>query len=245
MAKTIAVMSGKGGAGKSFLCANMALSLVRKGYSCLIIDTDSGMRNIDIIFGRTESLIFDLSDVSEHRCNLSDAVYSVHNYSNLYIIAGSKDPDFIPTEEFLRKCCIAVSRKFDYIFIDSPAGIGQVVRNVIKAADEIFLVTNPMREAVIPASAVSDIAFKLCPNKEIRLIVNKLNYEGYLKGDMLIDEIVDVCHARLIGVVYESMDMDYCKKKNILLSEFKSHESKQLSNIAARITGEQTPIALR
>lgn len=245
MTQIIAVVSGKGGAGKSFFCANMALALAKRGNSCLIIDTDSGMRNIDIIFGRTESIIFDLSDVAERRCNLVDAVYSVHDYDNLYIIAGSKDPDFVPEEDFLRRCCSAVSSKFDYIFIDSPAGIGNTVRNVIKAADSLILITNPMREAVIPASAVSDIAYKLCPKKEIRLVVNKLNYEGYLQGDMHIDEIVDTCHARLLGVVYESLDTDYCKKKGLLLSELKTKESVQLNNIAERISGDPVPLSLR
>lgn len=244
MSKSIAVISGKGGAGKSFFCINIAAALVKLGFPTVIIDTDSGMRNADILLHKSDSLVFDLSDLAAGNCSLDDALTLVNKSGTFSLIAGAKDADFIPDSDFLSSVAKQLSGRFAFILFDAPAGAGAIVRNVIKAADCITLVTNPPKESAIPAAAVSETAFRLCPNKQISIVLNKVNPKGIAKNEMSPDEIMDACVAKFLGLIYATDEVEKSKNKGQLLSLGSSLEATQLRNIARRICGENVPLLI-
>lgn len=244
MSTSIAVISGKGGAGKSFFCVNIGAALMKLGFPTLIVDTDSGMRNIDLILRKSNSLVFDLSDVAQGNCSLEDAVTPVSSKGSLSMIACAKDPDFIPSAELLRSLADKLSERFAFIIFDAPAGVGATVRNTVEAADRTVVVTNPQKESALPAAAVSETASRISPSKPIHIILNKVDPKGISRRDMSPDEIMDACVARLLGVIYSTDEVEKCRDKGTLLSLTATHEALQLHNIARRLCGESVPLLL-
>lgn len=244
MGNSIAVISGKGGAGKSFFCVNVGAALMKLGFPTLIVDTDSGMRNIDVLLRKSDSLVFDLSDVARGNCSLEDAITPVSSKGSLSIIACAKDPDFVPDAALLRSIADTLSDRFPFIIFDAPAGVGATVRNTVEAADRTVIVTNPQKESALPAAAVAETASRLSPSKPLHILLNKVDPKGISKRDMSPDEIMDACVARFLGVIYSTDEVEKCREKGMLLALTSSLEALQIRNIAKRLCGESVPLLL-
>lgn len=242
MAQSIAVVSGKGGVGKSFFSVNVAAALAAYGHPTLIVDADSGMHNADIILHRDNSFVYDLSDIAADRCSFDDALIDIWNGGALSLIAGAKSPDFIPLADFIKKVSALAEKKFEYVVIDSPAGAGFIVRNVISSADKVVIITNPRKEAVLPAAAIAETAWKLAPKTPTYVVVNMIDQGGIAKGDMTPDKIMDLCVSRLLGVIYETPEVDRYRRLGQLFVSGDSREARQLRNIAERIAGKRIPL---
>lgn len=244
MSRSIAVISGKGGVGKSFFCVNVAAALAMRRCPTLIVDADSGMRNADIILRKSNSFIYDLADLERGGCTFADALVDVAGRGRLALIPGAKDPDYVPSPEFLKKLAEEASKKYKFILFDSPAGIGATVRNAALAADDIVIITNPQKEAAIPAAAAAETVRRSCPDKPAYVVVNRVEPDGLDKRDMSPDQIMDSCRARLLGVIYRTDEVEKARRGNTLLVSRKSLEAVQIKNIAARLCGERAPLAL-
>ena len=244
MSQSIAVISGKGGVGKSFFCVNIAAALAMRGKPALIIDADSGMRNADIILRKSDSFVYDLSDIDKGNCSVGDAIVGVAGGGRLALIPGAKDPDFIPSPEFLKRLAEKAGKKYAFVLFDAPAGAGAVVRSAAQAADSIVIITNPQKEAALPAATAAETVWKLCPDKPTSVVINRVDPKGLKKRDMSPDQIMDACHARLLGVIYDTDEVEEARENRRLLVSGKSREAGQLRNIAARLCGERVPLLL-
>ena len=245
MTQSIAVMSGKGGAGKSFFCVNVATALAMRKMPSLIIDADSGMRNADIILRKSNNFIYDLSDIERGNCSFKDAIVSVAGGGRLALIPGAKDPDYVPSPEFLKDLVAEAGKKYRFVIFDCPAGVGASVRNASIAADRVVIVTNPQKEAALPAATAAETVRRICPDKPFSVLINKVDPRGIKRREMSPDQIMDVCCARLLGIVYQTDEgIEKAQRENTLLVTGKSREAQQLRNAAARLCGEHVPLLL-
>lgn len=244
MAHSIAVISGKGGVGKTFLSVNIAASISAYGHRTLLIDTDSGMCNADILLHKSDSFVYDLSDIAAGYCSLDDALIDVWNNGTFSLIASAKSPDFVPSTAFLKKLIAEAGESFEYIIIDSPAGAGLTVQNVISAADRIAVITTPQKEAVLPAATVSDTVWRIAPEKQAYIVVNKIDRKGIAPGDLSPDKIMDICYARLLGIIYNTDNVEKERKAGRVFASCSYTESRQIRNIASRICGENIPLLI-
>ncbi len=244
MIQSIAVISGKGGVGKSFFCVNVATALALRGKAALIVDADSGMRNADIILRKSDSFIYDLYDIERGNCSFDDAVVDVAGKGKLALIPGAKDSDYVPNAEFLKKLAGEAAKKYSFIIYDCPAGVGASVKSSAAAADKVVIITNPPTESALPASAAAEAVRRSSPDKPFYVVVNRVNPKGLYRRDMSPDKIMDACCARLLGIIYETDEIEKARRANTLPVTGKSREAKQLRNIAARLCGERVPLLI-
>ena len=153
--KTITITSGKGGVGKTTVTVNLAVGLGLRGKKVVCIDGDIGLRNMDVILGLENRIVYDIVDVVEGRCRLKQAMIRDKRLPDLFLVPASqtRDKNSITPEAMIR-LCEEIKSEFDYVLIDSPAGIEQGFKNAIAPADQIFVVTNPEVSAVRDADRI-------------------------------------------------------------------------------------------
>ena len=202
--KVITITSGKGGVGKTTVTANIASALAMTGKKVVAIDADIGLRNLDVVMGLENRIVYDLVDVIEGRCRLRQAMIKDKRQPDLYLIPAAQTRDKMavsPSDMIL--VCDELKQEMDYIIIDSPAGIERGFRNAVAPADEVLIVTNPEVSAVRDADRIIGLleAEEKGPG---RLIINRLKPEMVARGDMLsIDDVLDILAVELIGVIPE------------------------------------------
>ena len=242
--KVITVTSGKGGVGKTTATANLGISLAGLGKKVVVIDADIGLRNLDVIMGLENRIVYDLVDVVEGRSKLWQAMIKHKNFTDLYLIpaAQTRDKmavsptDMIDLADKLREEC-------DYILIDSPAGIERGFRNAIAPADEVLIVTNPEVSAVRDADRIIGLieAANKGPGK---LIINRLKTEMVKKGEMLsADDVVDILGLAIIGIIPEDEYVLSASNSGIPVTlNANSRAGTAFANIARRLNGEEVPL---
>ncbi|GAA0747541.1 septum site-determining protein MinD [Clostridium oceanicum] len=244
MGESIVVTSGKGGVGKTTTSANIGTALASMGNKVVIVDGDTGLRNLDVLMGLENRIVFTLLDVIEKRCRLKQALIKDKRLSNLYLLptAQTRDKEDVKVEHMLN-IINDLKEDFDYVIIDCPAGIERGFESSIVGADRALVVVNPEVTSVRD----SDRVIGKLDSKGIedhQLVVNRLNYEMTKKGEMLgIDDIIDSLAIKLIGVVPDdrSITVSTNKGEPIVLDD-KAASGKAFRNIAKRITGEKVPI---
>ena len=244
MGEVIVITSGKGGVGKTTITANLGIALSKLGKSVIAIDTDIGLRNLDVVMGLENQIVYNLVDVLEGTCRLRQAVIKDRRYNNLYLLpsAQSKDKDSVTPQQMidLTSC---LKEEFDYVLIDSPAGIEQGFENSVVGADKAIVVVNPEITSVRDADRVIG---KLDAKglEDHAVIVNRLNYEMTKRGDMLdVSDIIETLSVKLLGVVPDdrSITVSTNKGEPIVLDD-KAQSGQAFRNIAKRITGEEVPL---
>lgn len=202
MGEVIVITSGKGGVGKTTSSANIGTGLAKLDKSVLMIDTDIGLRNLDVVMGLENRIVYNLVDVIEGECRLKQALIKDRHYPNLQLLpsAQTKDKSAVRPEQMI-KLINGLKKNFDYIILDCPAGIEQGFRNAIAAADRALVVTTPEVSAIRDADRI----IGLLEEKGIRrnhLIVNRLRPELVKRGDMMsAQDIIDLLGVPLIGVI--------------------------------------------
>jgi septum site-determining protein MinD len=241
MGEAIVVTSGKGGVGKTTTTANIGTGLAQLGKSVVVVDGDTGLRNLDVLMGLENRIVFTLMDVIENKCKLKQATIRDKRFPNLYLLptAQTRDKDDINIDQ-MEKLINDLKKEFDYVIIDCPAGIEQGFENAVVAADRALIVVNPEVTSVRDADRViGKLDAKGLENHQ--LIVNRLNYKMVQNGDMLnVDDILDSLAIKLIGVVPDdrSITISTNKGEPIVLND-KAEAGKAYRNIARRITGEE------
>ena len=250
MATVITITSGKGGVGKSTTTANVATALALLGKKVVAVDFDIGLRNLDMILGLENRIVYDVVDVMEDRCNLAQAIIKDKRTPNLHFLPASQTKDkTVLNKDKVEKLITDLKKDFDYIIIDSPAGIESGFEHAIYLADRALIVTTPEISSVRDADRVIgiiDAKSKKAQNGEEvekHIIINRIKPELVEKGEMLaIDDVLDILSLPLIGVVPD--DEDIVKSTNLgkpIVLDEKSMVGEAFRRIAKRIEGEDVP----
>jgi septum site-determining protein MinD len=244
MGEAIVVTSGKGGVGKTTTSANLGTALALQGKKVCMVDTDIGLRNLDVVMGLENRIIYDLVDVVEGRCRLPQALIKDKRFEELYLLpaAQTKDKDSV-TPDNVKAIILELKKDFDFVIIDCPAGIEQGFKNAVAGADKAIVVTTPENAAVRDADRI----IGLLENAKIsgpKLIINRIRVNMVKKGEMLdIDEICSVLAIDLLGIVPD--DEHVIKAANSgepTVMNPTSRAAIAYRNIARRILGETVPL---
>lgn len=242
-AVVITVTSGKGGVGKTTVTVNLAVSLALRGKKVVCIDGDIGLRNMDVILGLENRIVYDLVDAVEGRCRLKQAMIRDKRLPDLYLIPASqtRDKDALTPEQMIQ-LCNDLRNDFDYILIDSPAGIEQGFKNAIAPADKVLVVTNPEVSAVRDADRIIGIieAEGKGPGE---LVLNRINKAMVDRGDMMNqDDVMELLAIEMVGLIPEDSNVVVSTNRGTPIAfDEKAAAGIAFRNLAARIDGESVP----
>ena len=242
-ARVLTITSGKGGVGKTTAVANLAVALAAMGQKAVCIDSDIGLRNLDVVLGLENRIVYDLVDVVEGRCRLRQAMIHDKRLPELYLIpaAQTRDKSAVSPSDMVR-LCDELRPECDWVLIDSPAGIERGFKNSIAAADKVIVMTNPEISAVRDADRVIGL-LEAEDKGPASLILNRLNPVMVKRGDMLsVEDVLDLLAIDLIGIVPEDENVIVASNKGQPLAlDAKSKAGQAFRNIARRLMGEQVP----
>ncbi len=241
--KVVTVTSGKGGVGKTTATANIGAALASNGKKVVCIDADIGLRNLDVVLGLENRIVYDLVDVVEGRCRLRQAMIRDKHLNELYLIpaAQTRDKSAVSPSDMVR-LCDELRPDYDYIMIDSPAGIERGFRNAIAPADIVLVVTNPEVSAVRDADRIIGL-IEAEEKGPARLVINRIKPEMVRRGDMLsADDVLELLAVELIGLIPEDehVVMSTNQGSPIVLNG-KSKAGEAFRSIARRLDGEEVP----
>ena len=243
-ARVIVITSGKGGVGKTTTTANIGAALADKGHKVLLIDTDIGLRNLDVVMGLENRIVYDLIDVIEGRCRVSQALIKDKRCQNLVLLPAAqiRDKNDVNTDQ-MKELIYSLKESFDYILIDCPAGIEQGFKNAIAAADEAIVVTTPEVSATRDADRIIGL-LEAAGIKNPKIVVNRLRIDMVKEKNMLsVEDILDILAVKLLGVVPDDENVVISTNKGEpLVYKGDSLAAKAFKNIASRIEGVEVPL---
>ncbi|SFM05531.1 septum site-determining protein MinD [Gracilibacillus orientalis] len=244
MGEAIVITSGKGGVGKTTTTANLGTSLALLEKKVCLIDTDIGLRNLDVIIGLENRIIYDIVDVLEKRCKISQALIKDKRFDCLYLLPAAQTSDKSAlTPEGMVHIIEELKPDYDYILIDCPAGIEQGYRNAVAGADKSIVVTTPEKSSVRDADRIIGL-LEQEDMEPPHLIINRIRNHMVKSGDMMdVDEIIQVLSIDLLGIVAD--DDDVIKASNHgepVAFQPNTRASIAYRNIARRILGESVPL---
>ena len=246
MGEVIVITSGKGGVGKTTTTANLGSALAMAGKKVALIDTDIGLRNLDVVMGLENRIVYDLVDVIEEKCKLRQALIKDKRFQELFLLpaAQTRDKNAI-NEEQMKDLIEELKKDFDYILVDCPAGIEQGFKNAIAGADRALVVTT----AEISAIRDADRIIGLLESSDIKnpeLIVNRLRTSMVRKGEMMdVDDIVDLLSIDLIGVVPDDENIiTQTNKGEPVVSNKGAPSGKAYIEISRRLLGENIEVTI-
>lgn len=240
MGKVIVVTSGKGGVGKTTTSANIGAGLASEGYKVVLVDTDIGLRNLDLILGLENRIVYNLVDVVEKNCKLKQALIKDKRYDNLFLLptAQTRDKNAV-SEEQMKELVLNLKEEYDFVIMDCPAGIEQGFKNAIVAADIAIVVTTPEVSAVRDADRIVGL-LEANEITENYLIVNRLRPELVKKGDMMSsDDVVDILAVDLIGIVPDDENIVVYSNNGEPIVNSDTLAGKAYKNIVKRLLGEK------
>ena len=244
-AKAIVVTSGKGGVGKTTTTANVGAALAKQGERVAVVDTDVGLRNLDVVMGLEGRVVYDLIDVFEGRCKLKQALIRDKRVDNLHLIAASQTKDKSALSEARMQETVRLlleEEEFDRVLIDSPAGIESGFQTAASAAEGALVVVNPEVSSVRDADRIIGL-LEAREVREVRLIINRLRPEMVQRGDMLeVDDVLEILGVKLIGIVPEDERILVSTNLGSPASLDESNRAgNEFRNIARRLLGEEIP----
>ena len=242
--RTIVITSGKGGVGKTTATANLGTALAMRGHRVVVIDTDIGLRNLDVIMGLENRIVYDLVNIVEGKCRLRQAMIQDKHKLDLYLIpaAQTREKDSVSPEQ-LKSLCAELEDDFDYILIDCPAGIEQGFKNAVAAAGEAIIVTTPEVSAIRDADRVIGLLEATGLHRP-KLIINRISAEMVKRGDMMGQEDVEALLAvEVIGLVpADERTISAANRGVPAVHDDRSSAGAAFIRIAARIDGEEVPL---
>ncbi|PRX28974.1 septum site-determining protein MinD [Orenia metallireducens] len=242
--KAYVITSGKGGVGKTTTTANLGTGLAKLGKRVVLIDADIGLRNLDVVLGLENRIVYDIVDVVEGNCRLEQALIKDKRYSSLCLLpaAQTRDKTSVNPEQMV-ELTDQLREEFDYIIIDCPAGIEQGFKNAIAGADEAVVVTTPEVSAVRDADRIIGM-LEAEGVHDPQLIINRVRIDMINRGDMMdIEDMIEILAIKLLGIVPEDEKIVVSTNKGepvVLLENTRSGEA--FWNITRRIEGEEVPL---
>lgn len=244
MGEVIVITSGKGGVGKTTTTANLGAGLVMQGKKVVVVDADIGLRNLDVVMGLENRIVYDIVDVVEKVCRLKQGLIKDKRYDGLYLLpaAQTKDKTAI-TPEQMQELCEDLKEMFDYVLIDCPAGIEQGFQNAIAGADKAIVVTTPEISAVRDADRIIGL-LEAKGLHNPKLVINRIRQDMVKRGDMMnIDDMIDILAIELLGVVPDDEAIVVSTNKGEpVVGDEKALSGKAYRNISKRILGEEVPL---
>jgi len=244
MGEVIVITSGKGGVGKTTTSANVGTGLAALGKKVVMIDTDIGLRNLDVVMGLENRIVYNLVDVVEGNCRIKQALIKDKRYHSLFLMPSSqtRDKTAVNPEQMI-KLTTHLKDQFDYVILDCPAGIEQGFQNAIAGADRAIVVTTPEVSAIRDADRIIGL-LEANEFKQIELIVNRLRLDMIKKRDMMsIDDVVDILSIPLLGAIPDDEDVVIATNQGEpLVSNQSSLAGRAFKNVALRILGQNIPI---
>ena len=243
MGEVIVITSGKGGVGKTTTTANIGTALAMMGKKVALLDTDIGLRNLDVVMGLENRIVYDLVDVVEGNCRPRQALIKDKKIEELYLLPAAQTRDKTAVSEAqMAELTGKLKEEFDFVLIDCPAGIEQGFKNAIAGADRALVVTTPEVSAVRDADRIIGLleAASLPPP---RVIVNRIRPDLVKRGDMMdIADILDILAVELIGIVPDDAEIVISTNRGEPVAKSDvSLAGRGFRNIARRILGETVP----
>ena len=246
MGEVIVITSGKGGVGKTTTTANVGAALALCGKKVVLIDTDIGLRNLDVVMGLENRIVYDIVDVVEEKCKLRQALIKDKRFEELFLLpaAQTRDKSAINEEQMI-DLTNKLKEEFDFIIVDCPAGIEQGFKNAIAGANRAIVVTT----AEISSIRDADRIIGLLESAEIKnpeLVINRLRPNMVKRGEMMdVEDIVDLLSIDLIGVIPDDeYIITQTNKGEPAVSNRKAPSGKGYMEIARRILGENIDITI-
>jgi len=242
MGEVIVITSGKGGVGKTTTTANVGTGLAKLNKKVVLIDTDIGLRNLDVVLGLENRIVYNLVDVVEGNCRIKQALIKDKRYPNLYLLpsAQTRDKSSVSPEQ-MKKLANDLRDEFDYILMDCPAGIEQGFKNAIAGADSALVVTTPEVSAVRDADRIIGL-LEANEMKKTHLIVNRLRTDMVKRGDMMsAADVVEILAVELIGIVPDDENIVVSTNQGEPLVGNDTLAGQAYMNICHRLIGEEVP----
>ncbi len=242
-ARRIVVTSGKGGVGKTTTTANLGAALALRGRRVVLVDTDIGLRNLDLVMGVEKRIVFDLVEVVEGRCQLRQALIRDKRFESLKILAAAQTRDKTAvSEEQMDKLMGELAKSSDYVIIDCPAGIEHGFRNAVAGAREAIVVTTPEVSAIRDADrVVGKLRERELP---LQLIVNRVRPEMVKTGEMMsVEDVAEILGAEVLGVIPDDEGViDTTNRGEPLVLDETQKLAAIYLRIARRLEGEELPL---
>lgn len=242
MGEVVVITSGKGGVGKTTTTANIGAGLSKFDKKVVVIDTDLGLRNLDVVMGLENLIVYNLVDVIEGTCRLKQALIRDKRYENLYLLpsAQTKDKTAISPGQ-MKKLTSQLKDEFDYILLDCPAGIEQGFQNAIAGADRAIVVTTPEVSAIRDADRIIGL-LESNQLKKIDLIINRIRMDMVKRGDMMsVDDVTEILSVPLIGALPDDEQVVIGTNQGEPVVGLDSKAGKAYLNICKRIMGIEVP----
>ncbi len=242
MGEVIVITSGKGGVGKTTTTANLGAGLSKHDKKVVVIDTDLGLRNLDVVMGLENLIVYNLVDVIEGTCRLKQALIRDKRYENLYLLpsAQTKDKTAISPGQ-MKKLTAELKEEFDYILLDCPAGIEQGFMNAIAGADRAIIVTTPEVSAIRDADRIIGL-LESNQLKRMDLIINRIRVDMVKRGDMMtVDDVTEILSIPLIGALPDDEQVVIGTNQGEPVIGLDSKAGMAYMNICKRIMGMEIP----
>ncbi len=243
MGEVIVITSGKGGVGKTTTTANIGIGLAHAEKKVVVIDTDLGLRNLDVVLGLENRIVYNLVDVIDGNCRVKQALIRDKRYPELYLLpsAQTKDKTAVSPEQ-MKKLVEELKNEFDYILLDCPAGIEQGFQNAVAGADRAIIVTTPEVSAIRDADRI----IGLLETEGIRqndLIINRLRIDMVRRGDMMsVEDVTEILAVNLLGVIPDDEQVVIATNQGEPIIGSDSLSGRAYENICRRLIGEEIPI---
>ena len=246
MGEVIVITSGKGGVGKTTTTANLGAALALCGKKVALVDTDIGLRNLDVVMGLENRIVYDIVDVVEEKCKLRQALIKDKRFEDLYLLPAAQTRDkSAVNEEQMKALTEKLKEEFDYIIVDCPAGIEQGFKNAIAGANRAIVVTTAEISSIRDADRIIGL-LEAAEIKNPELVINRLRPNMVKRGEMMdVEDIVDLLSIDLIGVVPDDeYIITQTNKGEPAVSNRKSPSGKCYMEIARRILGENIDVTI-
>lgn len=243
MSEVIVVTSGKGGVGKTTAAANLGTGLAKLNKKVVLVDTDIGLRNLDVVMGLENRIVYNLIDVIEGNCRLKQSLIRDKRFPNLYLLpsAQTRDKTAVTPEQMI-KLTEDLSEHFDYILLDCPAGIEQGFKNAIAGAGRAIVVTTPEVSAIRDADRIIGL-LEANGLKKIDLLINRLRMDMIRRGDMMsMEDVVEILGINLIGAIPDDESVVISTNQGEPLAGNDTRAGEAYFNICRRILGEAVPM---
>lgn len=244
MGKVVVITSGKGGVGKTTAVANIGTALAQLGQQVVMVDTDIGLRNLDVVVGLENRIVYNLVDAVKGRCRLRQALVRDKHLENLFLLPAAQTEDKTAvTAEQMVELCRELKQDYDFVLIDSPAGIEQGFANAVAGAEQAVVITTPEVAAVRDADRVIGL-LESRGLKEPQLIINRIRPDMVQRGDMMdMDDILDILAVRLLGIIPEDEHIVVSTNRGEpAVWDKGSRAGLAFRNISRRLMGEEVPL---